>query len=196
MHARKAAKILAFAPAIFCCVASVYHPVSPLFPSSVQMAACHLGSPSLSMGPSTSSHPTPLPFVLIQGPPGTGKTHTVRGVLNVWHLVAYQTYFASLMHLALGKTAGGSSAQTQLPLGIDLLVNGQGGGVGIAAAAPRPRILVCTPSNAACDELMSRVMSLGFCDGRGETGSNGQMTGRYSYNSIVVWLYASNRNLY
>ena len=28
---------------------------------------------------------------------GTGKTHTVKGVLNVWSLVAYQRYYKSLM---------------------------------------------------------------------------------------------------
>ena len=30
-------------------------------------------------------------------PTGTGKTHTVKGVLNVWSLVAYQRYYKSLM---------------------------------------------------------------------------------------------------
>ena len=30
-------------------------------------------------------------------PAGTGKTHTVKGVLNVWSLVAYQRYYKSLM---------------------------------------------------------------------------------------------------
>lgn len=27
-----------------------------------------------------------------QGPPGTGKTHTVKGILNVWHLLGYRRY--------------------------------------------------------------------------------------------------------
>lgn len=31
----------------------------------------------------------------------------------------------------------------------------------------KPRILICTPSNAACDELLTRVMTDGFCDGSG-----------------------------
>ena len=47
---------------------------------ALQFAAAHLGSPAPQGMP-------PVPFVLIQGPPGTGKTHTVKGVLNVWHLV-------------------------------------------------------------------------------------------------------------
>ncbi len=45
-----------------------------------QFAAAHLGAQA-------PSGMLPVPFVMIQGPPGTGKTHTVKGVLNVWHLV-------------------------------------------------------------------------------------------------------------
>ena len=40
--------------------------------------------------------------------------------------------------------------------------------LGRAVEQTKPRILVCTPSNAACDELLTRVMSEGFCDGSGE----------------------------
>lgn len=57
-----------------------------------QVATCHLGQPS-----SSEPRQETLPFVLIQGPPGTGKTHTVKGVLNVWHLVHYQRYYNSLV---------------------------------------------------------------------------------------------------
>lgn len=38
----------------------------------------------------------------------------------------------------------------------------------LGLGAKKPRILVCTPSNAACDELMARVMKDGFCDGNGK----------------------------
>ena len=54
-----------------------------------QVAACHLSS-------AAGGHNT-IPFVLIQGPPGTGKTHTVKGILNVWHLVHYQRFYESLV---------------------------------------------------------------------------------------------------
>eukprot|EP00967_Tisochrysis_lutea_P041984 scaffold50534_cov23-Tisochrysis_lutea.AAC.1 len=30
-----------------------------------------------------------------QGPPGTGKTHTVKGILNAWHVVGYRRYHES-----------------------------------------------------------------------------------------------------
>lgn len=57
---------------------------------AIEAASCFLGSTpgAAEAGP---------PFVLIQGPPGTGKTHTVKGVLNVWHLVLYQRYYGSLV---------------------------------------------------------------------------------------------------
>ena len=58
----------------------------------LQAAACHLGAAHGGPGAQEA-----LPFLLVQGPPGTGKTHTVKGVLNVWHLVHYQRYYDSLV---------------------------------------------------------------------------------------------------
>lgn len=31
-------------------------------------------------------------------PAGTGKTHTVRGILNVWHIVHYNRFLGSLVN--------------------------------------------------------------------------------------------------
>ena len=83
---------------------------------------------------------TKLPFVLIQGPPGTGKTHTVCGVLNVWHLTAYQQYYDSLIRSVKELSEKSGS-------GLDSVATARWGSLSVSR---KPRILVCTPSNAAC----------------------------------------------
>lgn len=157
----------------------------------MQMTACHLGTPPGSSD--YQSYPT-LPFVLIQGPPGTGKTHTVVGVLNVWHLTAYQRYYDRLVQQAQGiqieqDTPSASSRAPPIPQDqsrfnpLGVLNEGLSADIDIfdsrvnprrlstsfdIVLATKPRILVCAPSNAACDELLLRVMTSGFCDGNGE----------------------------
>ncbi len=124
---------------------------------AIEMTACQL---SVHLPDSKhSSLSTKLPFVLIQGPPGTGKTHTVCGVLNVWHLTAYQQHYNSLIRSVKKMSAMSGS-------GLDSVDAARRFGLG-SSPSRKPRILVCTPSNAACDELMARVMTHGFCDGRG-----------------------------
>ena len=127
---------------------------------AIEVAACHLsGGAGLGAPRSTSLYEPPRvpppPFTLIQGPPGTGKTHTVVGVLNVWHLVAYQRHYAArAAALGAGKGArGGAATATPLP----------------THTARRPRLLVTAPSNAAVDELLRRVTERGFVDGGGST---------------------------
>lgn len=110
---------------------------------AIELAACHLDGRN---GVST------LPFILIQGPPGTGKTHTVRGVLNVWHLVSYQKYYDRIRSDILPSPEKGNTRRHSF----------QG-----RSLPQKPRLLVCTPSNAACDELLSRIMSDGFRDREG-----------------------------
>ncbi|KAL0032313.1 hypothetical protein WJX79_004546 [Trebouxia sp. C0005] len=121
--------------------------------AAIEIAACHLGKnaqtnmedPSLAI----------LPFVLIQGPPGTGKTHTVRGILNVWHIVHYNRFLESLVK-ALARESCKESASSGLNRTLPNL-------------ARKPRILVCAPSNAATDELLQRIMDHGFKDFQGNT---------------------------
>ncbi|KAK9824183.1 hypothetical protein WJX72_008399 [[Myrmecia] bisecta] len=118
---------------------------------AIEVAACHLGAPAQPNGQAT------MPFVLIQGPPGTGKTHTVKGVLNVWHLVHFQRYYSSLVKALSGSgKAGAISANMQ-----DVLERR------LPGVAAKPRILICAPSNAAADELLQRVMNDGFSDAQG-----------------------------
>ena len=125
---------------------------------AIEVAACHLsGGAGLGALRSTGLYEPPRthppPFTLIQGPPGTGKTHTVVGVLNVWHLVAYQRHYAArAAALGAGRGPRGNAA-TPVP----------------THTARRPRLLVTAPSNAAVDELLRRVTERGFVDGGGST---------------------------
>lgn len=136
----------------------------------------------------------PRAFKLIQGPPGTGKTHTVCGMLNVWHLVQYQRHYKSLEALLTSRAAAdrllisvpphdrqlmgqpliGGDAQAALVEAIHKVMEeargagGQGWTTGSGDALPplqpKPKILVAAPSNAATDELLGRIMSDGFTD--------------------------------
>lgn len=73
----------------------------------MQVATCHLGQPS-----KAEKAQEMLPFMLIQGPPGTGKTHTVKGVLNVWHLVHYQRYYNSLVAVLTADAKAGVNMES------------------------------------------------------------------------------------
>jgi AAA domain len=72
-----------------------------LRPGAVSVASSELQAAAVagvlvdSAAAATAAQPT-HPFTLVQGPPGTGKTHTVLGVLNTWHLVLFQRFYASL----------------------------------------------------------------------------------------------------
>ncbi|XP_071701785.1 probable helicase MAGATAMA 3 [Rutidosis leptorrhynchoides] len=113
------------------------------------------------------------PFTLVQGPPGTGKTHTVWGMLNVIHLVQYQHYYTAL----LKKLAPESYKQATESLSSEMAAQ-QTGSIDqvlqsmdqnlfrtLHKICPKPRMLVCAPSNAATDELLTRVLERGFIDG-------------------------------
>lgn len=64
---------------------------------------------------------------------------------------------------------------------------GIGGAVrAVTQGAARPRILVCTPSNAACDELLKRVMQQGFRDGEGIYTKKSQLFCQHLFNSSSV----------
>ncbi|KAL1540501.1 helicase sen1-like [Salvia divinorum] len=134
---------------------------------AIQWAATHTAA-GTSNGVTKKSEP--WPFTLVQGPPGTGKTHTVWGMLNVIHLVQYQHYYTAL----LKKLAPESYKQVNetnsdsVPSGsIDEVLQSMDQNLfrTLPKLCPKPRMLVCAPSNAATDELLSRVLDRGFIDG-------------------------------
>nr|XP_043638503.1 uncharacterized ATP-dependent helicase C29A10.10c [Erigeron canadensis] len=138
-----------------------------------QLSAIHWAATHTAAGTTNGStkRQEPWPFTLVQGPPGTGKTHTVWGMLNVIHLVQYQHYYTAL----LKKLAPESYKQATESLSSDNVSNGSIDEVlqsmdqnlfrTLHKLCPKPRMLVCAPSNAATDELLTRVLDRGFIDG-------------------------------
>ncbi|KAI8828816.1 AAA domain-containing protein [Chytriomyces cf. hyalinus JEL632] len=71
-------------------------------------------------------------FVLIQGPPGTGKTKTILSLVG-----------SLLTTAATAISAPGSGNAIKAPAG--------------SATGKKNRLLICAPSNAACDEIVRRL---------------------------------------
>ncbi|MCO5593983.1 hypothetical protein L7F22_048002 [Adiantum nelumboides] len=138
--------------------------------TAIKWAAMHTAAGSTSSN-GAGKRQDLWPFTLVQGPPGTGKTHTVWGMLNVIHLVQYQRYYAALL-----KKLAPESLKADEPVpensschggGLDDVLQkmDQNLARSLPKLCPKPRMLVCAPSNAATDELLTRVLERGFIDG-------------------------------
>ncbi|CAH1454090.1 unnamed protein product [Lactuca virosa] len=138
-----------------------------------QLSAIHWAAMHTAAGTTNTStkRQDPWPFTLVQGPPGTGKTHTVWGMLNVIHLVQYQHYYTALLKKLAPesyKQATESLSSENAPTGsIDQVLQNMDQNLfrTLHKICPKPRMLVCAPSNAATDELLTRVLERGFIDG-------------------------------
>ncbi|KAI3689280.1 hypothetical protein L2E82_47234 [Cichorium intybus] len=136
--------------------------------SAIHWAAMHTAA-GTTTGPAKKQDP--WPFTLVQGPPGTGKTHTVWGMLNVIHLVQYQHYYTALLKKLAPesyKQATEILSSENAPTGsIDQVLQNMDQNLfrTLHKICPKPRMLVCAPSNAATDELLTRVLDRGFIDG-------------------------------
>ncbi|KAI5422413.1 uncharacterized protein LOC127076289 [Lathyrus oleraceus] len=135
--------------------------------AAIQWAAMHTAAGTSSVA---TKRQDPWPFTLVQGPPGTGKTHTVWGMLNVIHLVQYQHYYTSLLkHVAPESYKHANELNSENPPtgSIDEVLQNMDQNLlrTLPKLVPKPRMLVCAPSNAATDELLSRVLDRGFIDG-------------------------------
>ncbi|ESQ54211.1 hypothetical protein EUTSA_v10024227mg [Eutrema salsugineum] len=136
-----------------------------------QLAAIHWAAMHTAAGTSSGvKRQDPWPFTLVQGPPGTGKTHTVWGMLNVIHLVQYQQYYTSLLKKLAPesyKQVNESNSDSIVSGSIDEVLQNMDQNLfrTLPKLCAKPRMLVCAPSNAATDELLSRVLDRGFIDG-------------------------------
>ncbi|XP_048498755.1 uncharacterized protein LOC104891497 isoform X2 [Beta vulgaris subsp. vulgaris] len=136
--------------------------------SAIQWAAMHTAAGTSNNG--VTKRQDPWPFTLVQGPPGTGKTHTVWGMLNVIHLVQYQHYYTALLKKLAPESYKQNSdrnADATSSGSIDEVLRSMDENLfrTLPKLCPKPRMLVCAPSNAATDELLSRVLDRGFIDG-------------------------------
>jgi hypothetical protein len=87
-------------------------------------------------------------ITLLQGPPGTGKTKTVVALLNSLCIARYTAYHQGLHDACIAGLPGGTDAAIR------------------RAPHAKPRILVCAPSNAGVDEILTRIAQPGvFIDG-------------------------------
>lgn len=134
---------------------------------AIQWAAMHTAAGTTT---GATKRQDPWPFTLVQGPPGTGKTHTVWGMLNVIHLVQYQHYYTALLKKLAPesyKQSNESNSDNVTTGSIDEVLQSMDQNLfrTLPKLCPKPRMLVCAPSNAATDELLTRVLDRGFIDG-------------------------------
>ncbi|CAN8069076.1 unnamed protein product [Agarophyton chilense] len=74
---------------------------------------------------------------LVQGPPGTGKTSTIMNLISAFITTSFERFFPRIVRVSVDD-------------------------IGMRIRIPAIRVLVCAPSNAAVDEIMSRVIEHGL----------------------------------
>jgi senataxin len=102
---------------------------------------------------------------LVQGPPGTGKTKTVLGMISA--LLCAKNLNESNKVKSIATTTNTSSSSSS-HCSTEEQGSGNGGEGSTAVAAKKNRLLICAPSNAAVDELLSRLQDDGIVNSRGK----------------------------
>lgn len=93
---------------------------------------------------------------LVQGPPGTGKTKTVLGMISAL-LYAKNLNELEKMKPNVTNSRVTNSQSLQVEQGVDSQ----------SLSTSKNRLLICAPSNAAVDELLSRLQDDGIINSRG-----------------------------
>lgn len=100
-------------------------------------------------------------FTLVQGPPGTGKTRTLLTLLNVLQNQQFDLYYETLRRFVNDVLF---SSKNDFFSSIDRLNQAR---VQMKEKFVKPRILVCTPSNAAVNTIIDGIIADGFIDNAG-----------------------------
>ena len=135
--------------------ASGFQPATPTGPGAQPTGGFSSGSGAARQRQQQEQHQQQQQIVLIQGPPGTGKTSAIMGMLSAFLASNAAAPSSAGSSNSSGGARGGVGQQQQQQ-------RGGGGGSGSsgskpAGAPPRVRVLLCAQSNAAVDELCSRV---------------------------------------
>ena len=104
------------------------------------------------LGVQSACQLTAIPTIIT----GTGKSTTLVSTLNALHLRQYQEYYTTIERVT---TEEDTLEDYELLASLN------------KAAKVKPRILVCAPSNAAIDNVIVKIMSDRFVDGKGSTYS-------------------------
>ena len=131
------------------------------------------------------------------------QTKTVVCVLNSLHLRAYQVHYSSLIEslLTVPRSVlaelrrGALGDSPAAPITLDGLVSDLSSSLSSAFQAnpfsssprvlPKPRLLVCAPSNAGVDEIISRVLGVSGAGGGGGGFVDGSLV-RYSPDVVRI----------
>lgn len=132
--------------------------------SQVQAISCCIGSPDYNLD---------FNFSLVQGPPGTGKTRTIVAIVSGL-LALHQTNDKKRENRSINAdTSSGSSLRTHISQSAAIARAWQDAAVarqlndneeknGKSLCSTRGRVLICAQSNAAVDELVSRICAEGL----------------------------------
>lgn len=111
-------------------------------------------------------------FTLIQGPPGTGKTKTLLMILNVMQNQLFDAYYERLRGFVNGVVFGGKCGRWREMMCRNAFFSSleelNKARIQMKEKLTRPRLLVCTPSNAAVNTIVDGIMRDGFVDNTGK----------------------------
>lgn len=131
-------------------------------------------------------------FTLVQGPPGTGKTRTLLTLLNVLQNQQFDLYYETLRRFVNDVLF---SSKNDFFSSIDRLNQAR---VQMKEKFVKPRILVCTPSNAAVNTIIDGIIADGFIDNAGLRYNPSilrlareprQLIGRSPWSTSSTWVF-------